>query len=161
VAITHFGGVHAEHAPYAQFKPAKKAAIRAVHDDIHPGVYVAFVGCWAALIAVFVSTFVESPFTLFMLALVSVYAIMFFGVPYVMSRVAPPKTKVGGVPFRSFLRGKVQTLTGPIGSKEALAQVLMVPLALTLGALFISFIIHFEADHIHMLYIAQSGPFPQ
>jgi hypothetical protein len=161
MAITHFGGVHAEHAPYVKVKAAKKAAVPAVHDDIHPGVYVAFVGCWAALIAVFVSTFVESPFTLFMLGVVIVYAIMFFGVPYVMSRVAPPNTTVGGFPFLTFLRGKVQTLTGPVSSMEALAQVIMVPLALTLGALFISFIIHFEADHIHMLYIAQSGPFPR
>lgn len=137
------------------------AAESVVHEDIHPGVYIAFVGCWAALIAVFVSTFAESPFTLFMLAVVIGYSIMFFGVPYVMSRVAPPQTRVGDVPFFAFLRGQVETLTGPVSGMEALTQVIMVPLALTLGGMAIGFIVHFEADHIHMLYIGQGAAYPR
>jgi hypothetical protein len=96
-----------------------------------------------------------------MLAVVIGYAIMFFGVPYVMSRVAPPETNVGNVAFGDFLRGQVQTLTGPVSGSEALMQVLMVPVCLTLGAIAIGFIVHLEADHIHTLYIAQSAAFPQ
>jgi len=110
---------------------------------------------------VFLATFAESPFTLFMLAVVIGYSIMFFGVPYVMSRVAPPKTDIGNVAFLDFLRGKVQTLTGPVSGSEALMQVLMVPVALTLGGIAIGFIVHLEADHIHTLYVAQSAAFPQ
>src|SRR3954470_4560429 len=98
---------------------AARAVEAAVHRDLHPGVYKLFVGCWTALIAVFLATFAESPFTLFMLSVVIGYAIMFFGVPYVMSRVARPETKVGEVSFGHFLRGQVQTLTGPISSVEA------------------------------------------
>src|ERR1043166_251219 len=156
MAITHsFRDAAADRVAY------RRIAARAVYADIHPGVYAGFVGCWAALIAVFVATFAESPFTLFMLAVVIGYAIMFFGVPYVMSRVAKPETNVGNVPFADFLRGQVQTLTGPVSSAEALMQVLMVPVCLTLGALAIGFIVHLEADHIHMLYVGRTAAFPQ
>jgi len=159
MAITHsFDNPAAVRA--AHHRIAARAA-KAVHADLHPGVYVSFVGCWAALIAVFLATFAESPFTLFMLAVVIGYSIMFFGVPYVMSRVAPPKTDIGNVAFLDFLRGKVQTLTGPVSGSEALMQVLMVPVALTLGGIAIGFIVHLEADHIHTLYVAQSAAFPQ
>jgi hypothetical protein len=159
MAVTHsFRSTTAERVAFPKFVARVRSA---VHGDLHPAVYKLFTACWAALIAVFVATFAESPSTLFMLAVVIGYAIMFFGVPYVMSRVAQPETNVGKVPFANFLRGQVQTLTGPISSAEALMQVLMVPVCLTLGALAIGFIVHLEADHIHMLYVARSGAFPQ
>ena len=160
MAITYsFRDLTAEHVSYR--KIAARAVRAAVHPDLHPAVYKLFTASWAALIAVFVATFAESPFTLFMLAVVIGYAIMFFGVPYVMSRVAKPETNVGNVPFADFLRGQVQTLTGPVSSAEALMQVLMVPVCLTLGALAIGFIVHLEADHIHMLYVGRTAAFPQ
>jgi hypothetical protein len=159
MAVTHsFGDATADRVAYRRV--AARAAKAAVYGDIHPGVYKIFVGCWAALIAVFLATFAESPFTLFMLAVVIGYSLMFFGVPYVMSRVAPPETEMGKVAFLDFLRGRVQTLTGPVSGSEALMQVLMVPVALTLGSIAIGFIVHLEADHIHTLYVAQSGAFP-
>ncbi len=164
MAITHsFHNPRAERALYPKVGAGstKAVATSVVHEDLHPGVYTAFVGCWAALLAVFLGTFAESPFTLFMLAVVIFYSIIFFGVPYVMSRVAPAKPRTAAVSLVEFLRGKVDTLMGPISGMEALTQVLMVPVMLTLGALVISSIIHFEADHIHMLYIGQTGPYPQ
>ena len=159
MAITHsFRDVTAGRVAYRKIAARVRAA---VHADLHPTVYTLFTACWAALIAVFVATFAESPFTLFMLAVVTGYAIMFFGVPYVMSRQTEPETNVGKVPFADFLKGQVQTLTGPLSASEALMQVLMVPVCLTLGAIAIGFIVHLEADHIHMLYIARSAAFPQ
>ena len=60
MAITHsFDNPAAVRA--AHHRIAARAA-KAVHADLHPGVYVSFVGCWAALIAVFLATFAESPF---------------------------------------------------------------------------------------------------
>ena len=160
MTMTHsFSTATAERVAYR--KVTARAVKAAIHGDLHPGVYKLFVGCWAALIAVFVATFAESPFTMFMLTVVIGYAIMFFGVPYVMSRVAPPRTNVANVPFFDFLRGQVQTLTGPVSGSEALMQVLMVPVCLTLGGIAISFIVHLEADYIHTLYVAQSAAFPQ
>jgi hypothetical protein len=140
---------------------ANSAASTIVYGDIHPGVYKAFVGCWAALIAVFVATFAESAYTLYMLAVVIGYAIMFFGVPTVMSRMAPPDTSVGKASFWQFLHGEVDTLYGRVSGIEALTQVIMVPLGLTLGAIVIGSIVHFEANHIHMLYVGQTAAFPR
>jgi len=160
MAMTHsFSSASTERVAYR--KTAARVVRKAVHADLHPSVYKLFTASWAALIAVFVATFAESPFTLFMLAVVIGYAIMFFGVPYVMSRVAKPETNVGSTSFADFLHGQVQTLTGPVSSAEALMQVLMVPVCLTLGALAIGFIVHLEADHIHMLYVGQTAAFPQ
>jgi hypothetical protein len=160
MAITHSFSSATE-GRVAYRKIAARAVRGVVHGDIHPAVYKLFTASWAALIAVFVATFAESPFTLFMLAVVIGYAIMFFGVPYVMSRQTQPETKVGKVPFADFMRGQVQTLTGPVSSYEALIQVLMVPVCLTLGAIAIGFIVHLEADHIHMLYVGRTAAFPQ
>jgi hypothetical protein len=160
MAMTHsFSSATEGRVAYRKIAGRKVRA--ALHADLHPGVYKLFTASWAALIAVFVATFAESPFTLFMLAVVIGYAIMFFGVPYVMSRQTQPETKVGNVPFADFMRGQVQTLTGPVSSYEALAQVLMVPVCLALGALAIGFIVHLEADHIHMLYVGRTAAFPQ
>ena len=160
MAMTHsFSTATVGRAAYR--KVAARTVRAAVHDDVHPAVYKLFTACWAALIAVFVATFAESPFTLFMLAVVTGYVIMFFGVPYVMSRQAQRETDVGKVSFREFLRGQVQTLTGPLSSTDALMQVMMVPVCLTLGSIAIGLIVHLEADHIHMLYIARSAAFPQ
>lgn len=131
--------------PAAKFKAIARPVIYA---DIHPGVYKSFVACWALLFVVFIDTFAESPFTLFMLGVCIFYATMFFGVPYVMSRVAPPSTTVAQVSFGEFLRGKVDTLTGPLSSKEALMQVIIVPLSLAIGGLAIGYIAHLEAGYI-------------
>ena len=158
MAMTHsFSTATAERVVYP--KTAARALRKAVHGDLHPAVYKLFTASWAALIAVFLATFAESPFTLFMLAVVIGYAIMFFGVPYVMSRVAQAETDVSKVSFADFLRGQVQTLTGPLSSSEALMQVLMVPVCLTLGAVAIGTIVHIEANQVHMLYVG-SAAFP-
>ena len=166
MAITHSFDAQTERVRFpAAARLAKSAAHAAAkasaYGDIHPGVYKTFVGCWAALIAVFLATFAESPYTLYMLAVVIGYAIMFFGVPYVMSRMAPPDTTVGKASFLQFLRGEVDTFTGHVSGAEALIQVIMVPLALTLGAIAIGTIVHIEADHIHMLYVGQTPAFPR
>jgi hypothetical protein len=145
-------------------KAHARVAVRArpaAYADIPPVVFKVFVGCWALLMAVFFATFAESAFTLFMLAVCTGYAIMFFGVPYLMSRVAPPENRLSDVSMADFLRGKVQTLYGPVNGGEALLQVIMVPLALALGGIAIGFIVHLEADHIHMLYLGRTGAFPQ
>ena len=159
MTITHsFSTATAERVAYR--KVAARAVKAAIHRDLHPGVYKLFVACWAALVAVFLATFAESPYTLYLLGVVIGTGIMFFGVPYVLSRLTP-QTKWANVTLGDFLRGQVQTLTGPVSGIEALTQVLMVPVCLTLGGIAIGFIVHLEADHIHTLYIAQSAAFPQ
>jgi len=128
-------------APEAKAKRiAKDAAVSTVYADMHPGIYGIALLSWAAFLGVFWVTFSGSPNALFMVGASTCYAAVFFGVPYVMSRIAkaaPPKFGVG-----DFLQGKVDTLYGPIGGLEALLQVIMVPLALTIGGAAIGMIIH-------------------
>jgi len=92
-------------------------------------------------LAVFWVTFAMSANALFQVAIGTVYAIVFFGVPFLMSRIA-------GVPgtatysLGDFLDGRLDTFNGPIGGRDAVLQVIMVPSALTVGGIAIGFIIH-------------------
>jgi hypothetical protein len=139
-------------APPAPARAARavSVAMPAVRQDMHFGVYKAFAGCWAALYAVFAGTFIESPYTMYLITVAMLTGVMFFGLPYVLSRVGAPATPAGS--FLDFLRGRVDTIYGPVSGMEALTQVIMVPVALTLGAIVISSVVHFEADAVYMLY---------
>jgi hypothetical protein len=108
---------------------------------MHPGVYKLALACWVMFLAVFWVTFAISANALFQVAIGTVYAIMFFGVPFLMSRIAG-NSGTATFSLGDFLDGRFDTLTGPIGGREALLQVVMVPSALTIGGIAIGFIIH-------------------
>jgi hypothetical protein len=132
------------YAPLARAKEAAKPqAIPAIHKDMHPGMYGLATLCWAVFIGIFWLTFAASANALFMVAISTAYALMFFGVPFVMSRLVPRKAKPDSGLFE-FLHGKVDTLYGPIDSVEALVQMIVVPVALSLGGIAMGFIIHAE-----------------
>jgi len=80
-----------------------------------------------------------------MIGISTAYAVMFFGVPFVMSRLSP-----ANIPLTSgllgFVRGNVEAIYGPVNGVEALAQMILVPVALSLGGITIGLIIH--ADQI-------------
>ena len=120
---------------------ASAAASAIVHEDMHPGVYKAAVFSWAVFIGVFWLTFWASANALFMVAFSTIYAVVFFGVPVIMSRCVP-NAAMREHGLAHFLRGKVDTLYGPVHAVEALAQVIMVPVALILGGTAIAFAIH-------------------
>jgi hypothetical protein len=116
------------------------AASAVVHEDMHPGVYKVAVLSWAIFLGVFWFTFWASANALFMVAFSTIYAIVFFGVPVIMSRCIP-NASVREHGLAHFLKGKVDTLYGPVHALEALAQVIMVPVALILGGTAIAFAI--------------------
>ena len=116
--------------------PAAKA--QAVMD---PRIYKIALGCWIGFLAVFWLTFWMSANALFMVVISTVYAAVFFGVPYAMSRQVrnrPDTTKS----LFAFLREPFATLNGVMSGAEALLQVVLVPLCLTCGGIAIGFIIH-------------------
>lgn len=105
-----------------------------VFADLTPSVYAALVLCWSAFMSIFFITFAGSPFTMFMLALITVYAVMFFGVPIAMNRIGA--REIWSDPgISAFLRAKVDTLYGPVNGTEALVQVVLVPACLTIGSI--------------------------
>jgi len=122
---------------------AKLSAVMlpAIHDAMHPGVYKIALMCWAMFMGIFWITFAASANALFMVVVSTAYAVMFFGVPYVMSRMTPMKAPAG-VALLDFLRGRFDTLYGPIGGMDALVQVILIPAALSAGGVAFAFIIH-------------------
>ena len=134
-------GVGATVEVRAPSRPARIA--EAAYADVPPSVYATFIGCWTALMAVFWFTFAESPNAAFMVAISTAFFVMFFGVPITMNRLGyrQPWSDVG---LGDFLRGKIQTLTGPVNGVDALVQITVVPVCLTIGAIMISFIIDLD-----------------
>ncbi|MEO7054841.1 MAG: hypothetical protein ABI191_07680 [Rhizomicrobium sp.] len=116
--------------------PAAKA--QAVMD---PRVYKIALGCWIAFLAVFWATFWISTNALFMVVVGTFYAAVFFGVPYMMSRMVKDRPEPAHSLF-TFLREPFATLNGTMHGGEALLQVILVPLCLTGGGIAIGIIIH-------------------
>ena len=112
-----------------------------VRKQMHPGVYKLALLCWVMLLAVFWITFAMSAHATFMVAIGTLYAIVFFGLPFLMSRIAGIST-TASISLRDFVDGRFDTLYGPIGGLEALLQVILVPLSLSIGGIAIGFIIH-------------------
>ena len=114
-----------------------------VYADIPPSVYATFIATWTALLAVFWVTFAESPSTAFLLVVCTILAVMFFGVPIVMSR-SGGKGSFAGPGLGDFLRGKLETINGAVDGLDALVQIVVVPACLTFGGVIISLIIDFD-----------------
>ena len=114
-----------------------------VYSDLHPDVFKVFIGCWAAFIAMFWITFEPSAYAMYMLGVVTLYALAFFGLPVIMNRVGHFVPKQSGT-LMDFLHGSVETIDGRVSGWEALIQVLLVPVCLTVGGLFISLIIDMD-----------------
>jgi hypothetical protein len=112
-----------------------------VQTVMDPRVYKIALACWVGLLGIFWITFWVSANALFMVVIATVYAIVFFGVPYVMSRQVIDRP----VPARSlfaFMQAPFSTIDGTMRGWEVLLQVILVPLCLIGGGIAISFIIH-------------------
>ena len=124
--------------------PSRASGIaKATYADVPPSMYGTFIACWMALLAVFWFTFAESPNAAFMVGIVSATAIMFFGLPIAMNRLGY-RQPWSGPGLGDFVRGKVQTHYGPVSGMDALVQITVVPVCLTIGAVMISFIIDLD-----------------
>ena len=123
--------------------PAVKA--QAVMD---PRIYQIALVCWIGFLSVFWLTFWMSANALFMVAISTVYAVVFFGVPYAMSRQVRNRPSTDKSLF-IFLREPFATLNGVMSGGEALLQVVLVPLCLTAGGIAIGIIIHAARAAVH------------
>lgn len=107
--------------------------------DLHPGVVKIWLACWSGLFLVFLTTFSGTAHTIFQLAIVAAVGVAFFGLPILMSSIG--KQAAGRGTLGDFLYSRFETGGGSLSGFETLVQVIMVPLALLLGALCISFIL--------------------
>lgn len=115
-------------------------AAPAIEAVMHPHVYRIALLCWLCFLTVFWVTFWVSSNALFQVVIGSVYAVIFFGVPYEMSRIYPG-TRTSEKSLWQFMGQPFRTRTGVMKGYEALLQVILVPVLLTLGGTAIGIII--------------------
>jgi len=137
----------AQRTPHPDFQVRRPldrpaAAVAApIESVMHPHVYRIALACWACLLAVFWATFWVSSNALFQVVIGTVYAVIFFGVPYEMSRIYPGK-RTSDKSLWQFMAEPFRTRTGTMHGYEALLQVVLVPVILTIGGTAIGIIIH-------------------
>jgi len=107
---------------------------------MHPHIYRIALACWLCFLAVFWVTFWSSSNALFQVVIGTAYAVIFFGVPYQMSRIFPGK-RTAEKSVWQFLSEPFRTRTGTMRGYEVLLQVIMVPVLLTLGGSVIGIVI--------------------
>lgn len=120
--------------------PRKVLAPQAIESVMHPHVYRIALGFWIVFMSIFWLTFWISANALFMVVIGTFYAVVFFGVPYIMLRQVPGRTKAKGS-LLTFLENPFATLNGSLRGYEALLQVILVPLCLAVGGAAIGIII--------------------
>jgi hypothetical protein len=111
-----------------------------VEAVMHPHIYRIALVCWLCFLAVFWVTFWPSSNALFQVVIATAYAVIFFGVPYQMSRIFPGK-RTAEKSIWQFLSEPFRTRTGTMKGYEVLLQVIMVPVLLTLGGSVIGMVI--------------------
>lgn len=97
---------------------------------------------YGGILLAFWLTFAADGGAIFAIAIGTLYGIIYFGVPYLMNRMAA-KYGTSNDPQSSlsdFLNGDLDTIAGRISGWSALVQVTLVPIALAFGTLAIGFI---------------------
>ena len=118
--------------------PARVDGLVSSTDRIHPGLMGAVLGSYLALLGAIWILFVANIESGIAMAVNTAYFAMYFGVPLVMARTGLVRFRAPG--FRQFLRGKFEIFDGRISGSAALAQMIVVPVALGLGLIAMGFI---------------------
>jgi hypothetical protein len=97
---------------------------------------------YGGILLAFWLTFAGDATAVFAIAISTVYAVVYFGVPYLMNRMA--ERHAGPNDRRpslfDFLEGDLDTITGRISGWSALVQVTLIPVALAFGTLAIGLV---------------------
>ena len=125
------------HRPGAETRPTEAAEAAAVAlpeaaaPDVPAAVGGLIVGAYAALLAVFFTLFASSPLAFFAISVCAGFVAIFFAVPRIFFAVeADPARRPT---LSHFMHHGIQTLTGRSSGKDALIQMLIVPVLLTFG----------------------------
>ncbi len=119
--------------PEADEKPAEDFAPTPAAPDVPAAVGGLIVASYFTLIGAFALATVGSARSIFAIAIVLFFAAAYFTVPRLFFAVEP---KAGRRPsLQAFLYQGMDTLTGHSGGRDALIQMLIVPVLLTFGAL--------------------------
>ena len=119
---------------------AEQTTTSEVEAVMHPHIYRIALVCWLCFLAVFWVTFWSSSNALFQVVIGTAYAVIFFGVPWQMSRIFTGR-RGDEKSIWQFLSEPFRIRTGTMRGYEALLQVIMVPVLLTLGGSVIGIVI--------------------
>lgn len=147
-----------EHAPYSVFVtnvepyegPAPIAAQvapkmgEAAAADLPKAVGWMIVASYASILVAFGWAFLGQGDVLFNLGGCAVYLAMYLGVPWVFLKVEP-KTGQPRPDLADFMERGLSTWTGHVTGREALAQILAIPVAVAFAALGIGIIVRLSA----------------
>jgi len=101
--------------------------------DVPAAVGGLIVASYVGLLAVFFAFFAGSPLAFFSITVCAFFVAIYFAVPRIFFAVeADPSRRPS---FSQFWYGGIQTLTGRTSGKDALVQMMIVPVLLTLGLL--------------------------
>ena len=101
--------------------------------DVAAGVGVLIVASYVGLLVVFFALFAGSLSALFAITICAGFVAVFFTVPRIFFALEPDQTRRPSLP--AFMEKGIETLTGHSTGGEALVQMLIVPVLLTLGLL--------------------------
>ena len=102
--------------------PAEIHPFPAIRSVMDPRIYKIAVICWIGFLAVFWTTFWMSANALFLVAISTVYAVVFFGVPYAMSRQVRDRPETTKSLF-TFLSEPFATLGGVLSVTCAVMKI--------------------------------------
>jgi hypothetical protein len=120
-------------APLAEAAPDDSAPLRPTPaaPDVAAGVGILIIGAYAALILVFFALFAGSATALFMVCIAAGFAVTFFTIPRIFFAIEADPSRRPSLP--AFMHSGLQTATGHSSGRDALIQMLIVPVLLTLG----------------------------
>lgn len=138
-----------EHAPYSVFvtnvepyegpAPIATKMGEAAAADLPKAVGWMIVASYASILVAFGWAFLGAGDVLFNLGVCAAYLAMYLGVPWVFLKVEPEGAKRPDL--ADFLARGLSTWTGHVTGREALAQILTIPVAVAFAALGIGIIV--------------------
>jgi hypothetical protein len=102
----------------------------AAAPDVPAAVGWMILGVYALIMAVFLSLFARDTEAGLMVAVSGVYFTVYLGVPAAFFRT---EARSGDIDLKRFLRDGLNTWTGHVSGIEAIVQILLVPVALTIA----------------------------
>ena len=118
-------------APATMPEPDLQTGPTAAAPDIAPGVGGLIVAAYVSLVLVLFTFFTGSLTAMFMVTVAAGFVAIFFAVPRIFLAIEPKTDRRPSLP--EFIDRGMHTLTGHSGGRDALLQMLIVPVLLTLG----------------------------
>ncbi|MGE0094484.1 MAG: hypothetical protein AB7M05_20880 [Alphaproteobacteria bacterium] len=114
---------------------------RPVFRHLHPGVFVISMLGWVGYMVTYWLVFGLHLEGTLMLAVATVFFAVYFAMPLVLMRLRRGPGWVEKASFAAFLRGEIDTYTGRMSGMDALAQVAVLPVVISLGTMAIGVIV--------------------